>query len=572
MESHRAAAILRETGKLLTVSGANPFRVRAYERAAAALEGMTEELTERIAHGPPLSELDGVGKGLAEAIESLVETGELDLHRELLERYPPSVLDLFRVEGLGPKKLRVLVEDREITSPDQLEAACRAGELEDLPGFGKRTQEKLLASLGELSRYRDRHLMPAARKLADRLVSELSEWSGIERIELAGSARRAMETVRDLDLVVAVEEGEVDSVAESLQSLDGVERVLGAGRTKVSLRIEGGWQVDFRLVEVDQFVSAWHHFTGSKEHNIQLRGRARERGLTLNEYGVFRGDERLEVSSEEALYRYLDLEWIPPEMREGRGEIELAEADALPTLIELADLRGTLHVHTDWSDGKADLATMVQAARDLGWEYLGISDHSQAAAYAGGLTPERLREQGREIDRLNQELEDFRVLKGIECDILADGSLDLPDDCLAELDFVVASVHSSLNLSSERMTERLVRALENPHVTFLGHLTGRRLLKRESYAFDWEVVLRTAAEQGVIVELNAAPARLELDWRYIPAWLATGLPISIHPDAHSPAGLRDVQWGVAVARKAGVRAENVLNTRPLDGILNWFEG
>ncbi|MBZ0111778.1 MAG: DNA polymerase/3'-5' exonuclease PolX [Thermoanaerobaculia bacterium] len=579
MDSRRAAQILRETGKLLTLSGANSFRVRAYERAAAALEGLTEDLAERVHQGPPLTELEGIGAGLAEAIVALVEQGSLDLHQELLERYPPSVLELFQVEGLGPKKLQVLVEERGIESVEALEAACRADELVDLSGFGKKTQERLLRSLAELARYRDRHLLPAARSLGEKLIGEISTWSKVIRVELAGSARRCVETVGDLDLVASMAAEDRPDVAQKLQSLDGIERVLGAGETKVSLRIEGGWQVDVRLVDEEEFASALHHFTGSKEHNIQLRGRAKERGLILNEYGLFDDREgearhatgnRLTVADEEALYRRLDLPWIPPEMREGRGEIALAERDELPELVEVSDLRGTLHVHTDWSDGRADLETMVRTAKDLGWEYLGISDHSQAAAYAGGLTPERIREQGLAIDQLNAELEGIEILKGIECDILTDGTLDLPDDVLAELDFVVASVHSSLQMPTEQMTERLVKALQNPHVTFLGHLTGRRLLRRESYSFDWERVLRTAAQHRVIVELNAAPARLELDWRYIPAWLATGLPISIHPDAHRPAGLMDVQWGVAVARKAGVTADDVLNTRSLAGVRRWL--
>ena len=572
MDKHRAASILRETGKLLTLSGANPFRVRAYDRAAAALEGLSEGLEDRVREGRSLSELDGIGTGLAEAIVALVETGSLDLHRELLERYPATVLQLFRVEGLGPKKLKILVEDQGIRSPQELEAACRAGALEDLAGFGKKTQEKLLQSLAELARYQSRHLLPGAHALAETLLAELRTWPGVLRAEMAGSARRCLETVGDLDLVTAVEPNHRPAILARLENLEGVERVLGAGETKVSLRISGGWQVDVRVVSDEEYATALHHFTGSKEHNIQLRGRAKDRGLTLNEYGLFSAaEQQLPINDEIELYRRLELDWIAPEMREGRGEIELAATGDLPKLIRVEDLQGTLHVHTTWSDGRADLETMAQRAGSLGWHYLGISDHSQAASYAGGLNPERLREQGREIDSLNERLDGIRILKGIECDILADGQLDLPDEALAELDFVVASVHSSLQMPADKMTTRLVRALENPHVTFLGHLTGRRLLRRESYAFDWEKVLRTAAENRVIVELNAAPGRLELDWRFIPSWLATGLPISIHPDAHRPETLQDVEWGVAVARKAGVTAADVLNTRSLLELETWLK-
>ena len=571
MDSRRAAGILRETGKLLTLSGANSFRVRAYDRAAAALEGLGQDLAQRIANGPPLTELDGVGKGLAEAIESLVEIGTLDTHQELLTRYSVGVLELFRVEGLGPKKLRTLVDDLGIRSVQELEQACRENALESAPGFGKRSQEKLLLSLAELAKYRDRHLLPDAFQLAASLVAEIQQWDGVIRAQTAGSTRRCVETVRDLDLVVSVEEGSRDDVTKRVTELAQVERVLGSGETKVSLRVRNGWQVDIRLVSDGEFATTLHHFTGSKEHNIQLRGRAKGLGLSLNEYGVFDGSERLNITTEEALYRRLDLDWIPPEMREGRGEIELSAESNLPTLIQFADLKGTLHVHTTWSDGRADLRTMAERAQALGWEYLGISDHSQAAAYAGGLSPERLREQCREIDSLNESLQGIQLLKGIECDILTDGSLDLRDEVLSELDFVVASVHSGLQMPADKMTQRLVRALENPYVTFLGHLTGRRLLRRESYPFDWELVLRTAAQHRVIVELNAAPGRLELDWRYIPAWLATGLPISIHPDAHRPETLVDVQWGIAVARKAGVVANDVLNTRSREDVARWLK-
>ncbi|MDX1631669.1 MAG: DNA polymerase/3'-5' exonuclease PolX [Thermoanaerobaculia bacterium] len=560
MEKRQIVETLLEITKLLEIEGANPFRIRAYENAARALRGTTDDIGDRVEAGT-LSELQGIGKGLAEAIETLYRTGTLELHRELKESFPPGVLELAQIDGLGAKRLRVLVKEEGIATPESLEDACLEGRVAELPGFGEKTQANILRSLEELARYRERHLLSDALRLADRLRDHLAEsgWTA----HVAGSVRRARETVGDLDFVLAVPGEEREEVAEQLQSHPEVERTVAAGETKVTIRVVGGWQVDFRLVEDEELPSALHHFTGSKEHNIQIRGRAKDRGLLVNEYGLFRGEERLSLEDEEDLFRVLDLAFVPPELREGDGEIEAAEQGAIPVLVEVGDCRGTFHVHTDWSDGTASLRVMAEAARDRGWEYLGIADHSRAAGYAGGLSPEELREQGRAIRELNRGWDDFRLFHGVECDILVDGRLDLPDEILSELDYVVVSVHSRLDLPGPEMTRRVTEALENPYVTMLGHPTGRLLLRREASELDLDAVLARAEALGVLVEVNASPRRLDLDWRHLRGWLRAGNLTSINPDAHDPSSLDFVRYGVAVARKAWATPGEILNCLPL---------
>lgn len=568
MEKRRIVEILLEIANLLEIDGANPFRVRAYENAARSLRGLTDEIGDRVEEGT-LSELQGIGKGLADAIETLYRTGSLELHRQLLESFPPGVLELAQIDGLGAKRLRVLVEQEGIATPESLEDACLEGRVARLPGFGEKTQSNILRSLEDLARYRERHLLSDAILLAERLRDHLAEggWTA----EVAGSVRRSRETVGDLDFVLSVPEEDRAEVADHLAEHPEVERILAAGDTKVTVRVVGGWQVDLRMVGEEELPAALHHFTGSKEHNIQMRSRAKEAGFRINEYGLFRGDERISVEDEEALFRALGLAYVPPELREGSGEIGAAENNGIPVLVEVGDCRGTFHVHTDWSDGTASLKVMAEAARSRGWEYLGIADHSRAAAYAGGLSPEELREQGRAIRQLNRGWDDFRLFHGVECDILVDGRLDLPDEILGELDYVVASVHSRLGLPGPEMTRRIATALENPFVTMLGHPTGRLLLRREASDLDLEAVLARAEKLGVIVEVNASPRRLDLDWRYLRGWLGGGNLTSINPDAHDPASLDFVRYGIAVARKAWATPEQILNSLSLAEVGDFLE-
>lgn len=551
--------ILKETAALLELEGANVFRVRAYENAARTFEGLAEE-PQDLLEQERLAELPGVGPGLVQAVAEVVHTGRMTLHDELRRKYPAGLLDLFRVGGLGPKRIRVLHQELGVGSPADLERACRAGKVAELAGFGAKSQARILEGLAHLGRFQERHLLSEARPVALALLAHLRSHPDVVRAEIAGSLRRWRETIGDLDFVAAVAADRRLAVAAHFAEAPGAQGVESGGETKVQIRLVGGMLADLRMVEDAEFAPALHHFTGSKEHNIALRTRAKQDGITVNEYGLFRGERRIEVRSEEELFERLGLHWIPPEMREGGDELELARASPLPALVELGDLRGTLHVHTTWSDGTASLAEMARAAARLGWEYLGIADHSRSAAYAGGLTPERVREQWEAIDEWNAGGEKPHLFKGSEVDILVDGALDFDDELLLGFDYVVASVHSRFKLPQAKQTARIVRALAHPCVTFLGHPTGRLLLAREGYDVDLDAVLDAAQAHGVVVEVNASPHRLDLDWRYLHGWLARGCMTSIHPDAHSPHGLGDVAYGVGVARKAGAQPRDVLNT------------
>ena len=536
--------------------------MRAYENAARTLSGLAEEPQELLESGT-LAELPGVGPGLLRAVAEVAHTGRFSLHDELRAKYPPGLLDLFQVSGLGPKRIRVLYRELGVDSPSALAAACRDGRIAELSGFGAKSQAKILEAVSRLGTYRERHLLPEALALAEPLVAHLRSHPAVVRAETAGSLRRWRETIGDLDFVAAVALADRAAAADHFVATPGTQGVESRGETKVQIRLAAGMLADLRMVEDAEFATALHHFTGSKEHNVQLRTRAKHRGLTVNEYGLFHGSTRISVTSEAALFERLGLHWIPPEMREGLDEIERAEQGPLPKLLEVVDLTGTLHVHTTWSDGTASLPQMAAAAKDRGWSYLGIADHSQSASYAGGLHPERVHEQWEEIEAWNAAGQGPRLFKGSEVDILADGTLDFDDDLLQGFDFVVASVHSRFKLSHDLQTERIVKAISHPCVTFLGHPTGRLLLAREGYDVDLDAVLDAAEANGVIVEVNASPHRLDLDWRMLRGWLARGCLTSIHPDAHSPQGLSDVLYGVGAARKAGATAAHVLNARSL---------
>lgn len=570
MKREELVRILRETGDLLELRGENPFRVRAYQTAARALEGVTEEPEELLESGR-LAEVPGIGPGLVASIGEVVHTGRMSLHDELRSAYPPGLLEVFGVPGLGPKKIRTLYEKLRIGSIADLERAAREGKIAGLPGFGAKSQEKILAGVVALGHHRERHLLSEARPVAESILVYLRDHPAVERAEIAGSLRRWRETIGDLDLVAAVKSADREAVADHFEKSEGVQRVVNRGETKVTLALGGGFQADLRMVEPGEFASALLHFTGSKEHNVELRTRAKREGLTLNEYGLFRGERRLAAEDEAGLYRRLGLAWIPPEMREGLDEIERAEAGPLPELVRPEDLRGTFHVHTTWSDGTASLEQMARAAAALGWDYLGIADHSRTAAYAGGLQPDQVREQWREIDAWNERGERPWLFKGIESDILADGELDYPDELLLGFDFVVVSVHSRFRMSKDEMTARIVRAVSHPCATFLGHPTGRLLLARDGYEVDLEAVFDAAIAHGTLIEVNSNPHRLDLDWRMLRGWLARGGGTSLNPDAHSPQGLRDVAFGVGVARKAGARADDVLNTRSVTTLREFFE-
>ncbi len=546
---------------ILEITGADPFRARAFASGARSLDAWNGDLAALAAAGE-LATIRGIGKTLAKVVADLVIAGRSLDHEQLRASIPATLLDLLLVPGVGPKKVRALHGELGIDTLAALEEACRAGRVQALRGFGAKSETQILAGIERLRLYSARHHLPAAESAAQPFLAAVEGAPGVERAALAGSFRRRLETIGDLDVLVAARA--MEPVREAFFGVAGIVAREAEGEQKCRAVGASGIAVDLRVVEPAAWGAALHYFTGSKEHNTRLRGLALERGLKLNEYGLWEADRRIAGASEEEVFAALGLAFIEPELREDAGEIELAGgADRMPDLVAERDLRGTLHCHTTASDGNNTLAEMAEAARARGWEYLGIADHSRTAAYAGGLSIERLREQQAEIRALNQDLEGLTLLHGIESDILADGALDYPDEVLLDLDYVVVSVHSSFSLSREEQTRRIERALRHPATSVWGHPTGRLLLRREGYDADFDYLLRVAAEEGVIVEMNSNPHRLDLDWRWGPRVRELGILVGIHPDAHSTAGLSDVRFGVGIARKAWLGKERISNALPL---------
>lgn len=564
MDKKHVAAVLEEIAALLELQGENPFKSRAYLTAARAIEAAEQEPLELVETGA-LRSLKGIGEALAEKITELTRTGRMRYHEEQKARFPPGLLDLLRIPGLGPKKVKAVHERLGVSTLADLEGACRTGKVAHLEGFGTKTQENILKGIERLRSHAGRFLLSNALPLALELRAALASHPAVRRVEVAGSLRRRLETVKDIDLVASATDPA--ALMRGFTAHPLVAEVLAHGPTKASVRLVSGIQADLRVVADPEFPFALHHFTGSLEHNVALRNRAIARGLKMNEYGLFEGETLLPCRDEAAVFERLGLAYIPPELREDLGEIEAAERGALPALVEEGDLTGTFHCHTSWSDGLNSLEEMAAAARKMGYAYLGIADHSEAARYAGGLTRRQVAEQHAAIDRLNATFRDFRLLKGIEADILADGALDYDDETLHRFDYVVASVHSRFTMEAASMTARLVKAVSQPRVTMLGHVSGRLLLQREPYAFDLEAVLQAAARHGVVVEINANPHRLDLAWRHLRRARELGVPLAINPDAHSTEGLRDIAYGVGVARKGWCTKADILNARPLPEVL-----
>lgn len=562
-------AALKQLGALMELDGANAFRIRATLDSARILEGLEGDPAQWLADGR-LEGMRGIGKGTLERIRQWVETGRLEDLDELCGRIPAGLTGLMNIPNLGTKKIQLLWKERGIDSVEKLEEACRAGTLAGLPGFGEKTICRILEGIEQRRQYSERHLLNVAAEAARAIVDRLAPLPAVDRIEAAGSLRRSRETVKDLDFVVTSSDPE--AVMQAFLAVPGIEKVVNRGTTKSSVLLQGGLPVDLRVVEPASFAAALNYFTGSREHNTQLRGRAKRLGFKLNEYGLFpEGAEHpVPLDGEPALYAALGLPYIEPELREGRGEIEAADAGTLPRLIEPGDLRGVLHCHSTWSDGKNTIEEMARACQALGYRYLALCDHSQSAAYAGGLKADALRRQADAIDALNEQLQGFTVLKGVESDILADGALDYPDDVLARLDLVVVSIHSRMTMSREEMTARVCRALEHPAATILAHPTGRLLLRREPYEVDIDRVLETAARHGVAIEINAHPKRLDLDWTHLRRAKEMGCRFAICPDAHAIGEIEHVRWGVGVARKGWLAAGDVVNTMELDAFCAWL--
>ncbi len=562
METGRIAQILDEMGTMLEINGENPFRCRAYHTAAQSLMNLPDELSEMIADGR-LAEVAGIGETMYTKIVQLATTGHLPSYDELRRKTPPGLVALLRIPGLGPKKIKALREDLRIESLADLRSAAESGKIAGVKGFGEKTEKKILEGIAFVEKSGDRILQSHALRLVAPILEAVRQHPAVLRAEYCGSLRRRAETIGDLDVLFS--SSNPPEVIDRFVKLPQVAAVLAHGPTKASVRLADGVQCDLRGVEDDQFAFALHYFTGSKAHNIAMRKRALARGLSLNEYALSGQNTSIPCRTEAELFAALGLSYIPPELREDTGELEAAEQERLPRLIERSELRGTFHCHSVWSDGGATIAEMAEAARDRGLEYLGIADHSRSAAYAGGLSIDRVRDQWAEIDTLNRKLGPrFHIFKGTECDILADGSLDYPDDLLDGFDYVVASVHSSFGLPREAMTARLVRAVSHPRVTMLGHPTGRLLLARDGYSVDLDAVIEAAARAGTAIEINANPHRLDLDAPHCRRARDRKVPIAINPDAHSIEGLDDLEFGISVARRAWLQAGDVWNTLPLD--------
>jgi len=559
-----------EIADLLEIQEANPFRVRAYRNAARTVRGLGHELSELVARGADLTALPGIGKDLAAKIEEMLQTGATHalkvLHREL----PASLEDLLHIPGLGPRKVKALYDELGIKTLAQLEKAARAGRVRDLAGFGARTEEKILESIASQRTTEKRFLYSRARQVAEPLLAYLKKIKGVHEVVLAGSFRRGRETVGDLDILVTMESG--SPVMERFTAYEDVVEVVSRGSTRSTVILRDGLQVDLRAVEPDCFGAALHYFTGSKAHNIQIRRMGQGRGLKINEYGVFRGDERIAGKTEKSVFRSVGLPFIPPPLREGRGEIDAAHGGKLPKLVELSDLRGDLHVHTDATDGSASLEQMVRAARKRGFDYVAITDHTQHLTIAHGMTPDRLAQQIDAIDRLNESVHGIAVLKGVEVDILEDGSLDMPDSILQRLDLVIGAVHSHFGLSRAKQTDRIRRAMDHPYFSLLAHPSGRLLQERAAMDVDLERLIRHAVERGCFLELNAQPQRLDLDDSQCRVAREAGALVSINSDAHSEAQFSDLEFGINQAQRGWLEKGDVLNTRSLGAVRKLLRG
>jgi len=563
VENIEIAQLLSETADLMEIAEEDGFRIRSYRNGASVIESYPERI-EDVRKDPArkLTEIPGIGKGLAAVLEEICRRGSFERRDQLLERYPPTALEMLKIPGLGPKTVRTLWDHFRVSTLEELEQLCIDHKLQQLPRMGAKLEEKILRGLSHYRQSAGRFLLGFATATAEELTAYLSATPGVERVTPAGSLRRGKETVGDLDLLVSGSGAE--AALDRFIAHPRVHEVLGHGESKASARFGlEGIQVDVRAVPEESYGAALQYFTGSKEHNVHLRQRAQRMGLTLNEYGLSRLDGGAVVASrrEEEIYAALGLEWIPPELRENSGEIEAAERRELPVLLELANVRGDLHMHTQESDGRGTLEEMVEAARALGYGYIAITDHSKALAMANGLDERRAVDFASQVRAFNKEERGIRVFSGLECDILRDGRMDLSEDALAELDFVIASVHSYMNLDSAEMTGRLMRALESPSVKVLGHPTGRVLLHREAYVYDFDRIAAEAARRGVWMEINASPERLDLHATLLRRAKTFGVKFVVSTDAHHPKHLSNMRFGVTMARRGWLTNDDVMNTR-----------
>ncbi len=562
MQNADVARIFETLADLLEIQEANPFRVRAYRNASRTVEGLTESLSD-IIEDPDrkLSDLPGIGKDLAEKIQTILETNTLPQLEELRSKIPPGVVQMLNLPGIGPKKVAVMFRELKVQTLEDLRAAGENGQISALKGFGKKTEQTILENIDSVAAAEQRFYLSEAITAGEAIVASLRELKSVTQADLAGSSRRRKETAGDLDVLAIAADSE--EPMNHLAEHELVAKVLQRGPTKMRVKLHLGIELDLRVVPEESYGAALVYFTGSKEHNIVLRKRAQERKLKLNEYGVFPdGKEKSKpASTEEAVYKLLDLPWIPPELREDRCEFDAAENNKLPELVEVDDIRGDLHMHTTASDGKNTILEMAEAAKKLGRKYIAITDHSKRVSMANGLDAKRLREHWKNIDKANDEISGIEIWKGIECDILEDATLDLPDDVLAEADWVIAVLHYGLKQPKDQINKRLLAAIQNPYVHCIGHPTGRLLLKRQGAEMDFHDILKAAADHGVLMEINASPERLDLSDVQAQAAADMGIPIVIDTDAHSTAGFNTMKYGVYQARRAGLEKKHIANTR-----------
>jgi DNA polymerase (family 10) len=582
MENLDVARVLEELADLLEIQGANPFRIRAYRNAVRTVEGLTRPLRLMVEEGEDLTALPAIGKDIAGHISELLETGRIGRLEEVAAQLPRSLVELMRLEGVGPKKARRLFEELDVRTVEGLAEALDRGQVEGLSGFGKKSAEKIVRAIEDHRKHGGRFLIDEAEKLIAGVLDHVRAAPGVERVEVAGSLRRRKETIGDIDLL-ALCEGDGSPVVGHFARYPGAERVEVSGSTKGNIVLPSGLSVDLRVIPRCSFGAALQYFTGSKEHNVAVRTRAVRQGLRVNEWGVFRVPEGVDPetlgkdegeyvagSEEREVYDAMGLAWIPPELRENRGEVLAAEQGRLPRPITVEDIRGDLQMHSTWSDGKATVEEMARACLEQGYEYMAVTDHTQAMAMVQGLTPERAREQWSEIEDVRERVKGIEIFRSAEVDILKDGSLDLPDETLAELDVVVVSVHTFMDLDRVAMTDRVIRALRHPSVDILAHPTGRLLNRREPFEMEVEAVLEAAADLGVAVELNANPNRLDLSDTHVGRARQLGVKVVISTDAHSPRGLENMRFGVDQARRGWLGPDDVLNCLSLDGFRDWL--
>jgi DNA polymerase (family 10) len=561
MDNTEIAALFNRLADLLELEDANPFRVRAYRNASRIVTGLSRSVADLVREGKDLTELPGIGRDLADKIETVVQTGKLPLLEEAEARTPPALTELMKIEGLGPKRVKALHEALNIQSIEDLKRAAASGKIRELPGFGQKTEELIRARVERYAAAEQRTKLRDAEAIAAPLVTYLKETPGLKEITIAGSFRRRRETVGDLDILVTVEAG--SPIMQRFVAYEAVAEVMSQGETRSTVRLRSGIQVDLRAVPEESYGAALHYFTGSKAHNIAIRKIGVKKGLKINEYGVFRGEERIAGRTEEEVYRQVGLPYIPPDLREERGEIEAARKGKLPQLVTVEDMRGDLHCHTQASDGRNSLEEMARAAAERGYEYIAITDHSKHLTVANGLNEERLAQQIREIDKVNGRLKDIVILKSVELDILEDGSLDLPDAILKELDLRVCSVHYKFNLPAKKQTERILRAMDNPYFNVLAHPSGRLINEREAYDVDLERIMEAAKERGCFLEINAQPDRLDLNDIHCKMAKDMGVKVVISTDAHTTYDFAHLRYGIDQARRGWLTPEDVVNTRPL---------